>query len=388
MSDDLPSPWAQACPRAVRLAPDGYLLPVSTLRLHLRRGRPVELLYTGLALEPWLRDGDRFVVDPGGDPRPGDLVLCEAGGWADVRRVLRREGSDRLLTVLDALPRRRASIPYGSLLGIVRGVPGAGGILGALAAHGFPLWSRCAAFLAWRRRILAAPRFGAEAGDSVREKYEQQVPGYVDLLGSPADPHGLGLVRDGVPPGGSVLIAGSGAGGEALLLAREGYRVTGFDFAPAMVEASRAAARAASVEAEFLLADMTALDLGERRFDGAYVTPVVYSFIPGRARRVEGLRRLGRHLATGGPVVFTAYLLSDLVALVESLVAWHRGRRDGVEFGDWHTRYMTPRGTVGASFIHRGFARSVVAEARAAGFARVMRQGPAHFVAAQFVHSG
>ena len=388
MSVEWPSPWAQAYPRSVRLAPDGLLVPAATLRLHLSRGRPLDLLYTGHALEPCIADGQVLRVEPAAAPRPGDLVLCEQDGWADVRRVLRRQPGGDLLTALDPVAGARATLPAVRLLGTVRGARGCGGLPGAAIALGFPIWSRLAALLHWRRTIVTAPCFGDAAADSVRRKYEQQAEGYTERLGPPMDPRGIDLLVSRLPSGGSVLIAGSGAGGEVLHLARRGYRVTGFDFAPRMVAASRDNARRAGLEVELLQADLGDLDLGERRFDAAYITPLVHSFIAGRQRRVEALRRLGRHLARGGPLIFTAYLIRDPASLIAALLAWIRGRREGGEFGDWYTRYMTPRGAIGTSYIHRGFTQSVRGEAREAGFARVERAHSSHFIASEFASAG
>ncbi len=385
MSGEIPSPWAQSFPRAVRLGTEGLLVPASVLRIHLGRGGPVDLTYTGFALLPWLDDGQVFRVSVGRALCPGDLAVCETDGWADLRRVLSVGADGTVVTALDALPGGREVVSAARILGAVRGLRGAGDAWGTVAARIFPLWSRLAGFLHWWQRILDAPRFGERADQSVRDKYAQQVPGYERMLGAPADPAGLEILRARLPRGGSVLIAGSGVGGEAIALAREGYRVTGFDFVPAMIESSRSHARAAGVEAEFVLADMVGLDLGPRRFDAVYVTPLVCSFISGRERRIEALRRLGRHVAPAGPVVFTAYFIRDAVAFFELLLVWLRRREQvGAEFGDWYTRFMTPQGTIGRSYVHRAFARQVIREARAAGFGRVGWERRSHFIASNF----
>ena len=51
---------------------------------------------------------------------------------------------------------------------------------------------------------------------------------------------------------------GCGTGTLSVLLGAEGYAVTGLDFAPAMVRAARAKARAADVTARFVLSDAAA----------------------------------------------------------------------------------------------------------------------------------
>ncbi len=385
MSRDLPSAWAQAFPRAVRLAPDGTLLPAATLGVLLHRGTPLEVICAGYALEPWIRDGDRIRVVAGKAPLPGDIVLCNAGGWGDLRRVLACGPGGALVTALDTVPGGRESVPRGEILGVASGPAFAGGAGGRAIAWLFPAWSRVAALLYWRRKIVAAPYFGEDASESVRRKYADQVVGYEAMIGSPSDPDSL-RVLDVLAPGSAILVAGSGAGSEALQLARQGFRVTGFDFVPAMVDSGRKQALTAGLEVEFLAAGMETLDLPGRRFAAAYVTPLVYSFIARREKRVEALRRLGLHLLPGGIVLFSAHLYRTLEQELAALLVFIRSRKGGreAEMGDWHTWFLTRSGTLGESFIHLFSERQVMDEARAAGFARVERTGAAQFVAGEF----
>jgi SAM-dependent methyltransferase len=154
-----------------------------------------------------------------------------------------------------------------------------------------------------------------------------------------------------------------------------------------MVEASIRNARSAGLNAEFLNADMADLDLHDRTFDGAYITPLVYSFVPGRSRRIECLRRLGRHLTPGGAVIFSAHLVHRLSHLLRLLAVTMRRRlrrqRDS-EFGDWFTWFLTPDGRIERAFSHRFFKWQVHAEARAAGFQSCEFVGQDHFVARGF----
>lgn len=382
----IPSPWAQAFPRAIGLEPDGFLVPAATLRHLLARDNPPTLIYTGFLFIPWLPNGGRFRARLDADPDIGDLIVCEIDGWADLRRVVRRRGDGSLVTALDPLPEGRAIVPRTAVLGVVSGVPGAGGWQGRLLARLFPLWSRLGAFLGWWHQAAAAPIFGDTAPGSVRDKYGQQARGYTAMLDFPLDPELLALLRGQVSPGGSVLVAGSGAGGEALQLARAGYRVTGVDFSPAMVGEARDNARAAGLEIEFLEADIVSLDLAERRFEMIYATPLVYSFIARRERRLAALSRCGRHLAEGGTIVFSAALYRNRVERLQAFLGWlhRRPAGPGIEVGDWYTRFLTPQGRIGTSFLRLFAPHEVVREARLAGFQRITRMGRAHLVASGF----
>ncbi|MHB0868260.1 MAG: class I SAM-dependent DNA methyltransferase [Chloroflexota bacterium] len=66
--------------------------------------------------------------------------------------------------------------------------------------------------------------------------------------------------------GHEILDLACGTGTVALLLAREGYRVTGVDRSEEMLEIARMKAREAGIEADFLRQDMTLLEM-ERSFD-------------------------------------------------------------------------------------------------------------------------
>jgi hypothetical protein len=118
------------------------------------------------------------------------------------------------------------------------------------------------------------------------------------------------------------------------------------------------------------------------RFHAAYLTPLLYSFVAGRERRITLLRRLAARLEPGGCLLFSAQLHRGAWSWVQTRLA-ARSRRPAAwrgEPGDWYTWYLTPRGTIGYSFLRRFTAGEVLAEVRSAGFASVGRQGT-HFLA-------
>ena len=111
----------------------------------------------------------------------------------------------------------------------------------------------------------------------------------------------LGLLAEqGVAPGAQILDAGCGTGTLALLLESAGYRVTGVDFSPGMIEGARAKDRASRVA--WHVGDITALDLGAR-FDAIVTVADVLNHLPRIDLWESAFRSFQRHLAPGGLVV-------------------------------------------------------------------------------------
>src|SRR6185437_7911013 len=70
---------------------------------------------------------------------------------------------------------------------------------------------------------------------------------------------------------------GCGTGSLSVLLAAEGYAVTGLDYAPAMLRAARAKARAAGASARFVLSDAAAPALPPASFDVVLARHVLWA---------------------------------------------------------------------------------------------------------------
>lgn len=380
MSAEPPGAGTQACPRALALDPDGPVVPAATLAVLLRRGA-LRLRYAGWGMEPGVPDGALLDVHGGAALRPGDLAICAREGWGDLLRLTASEGGGRWRATLDAYPRSAFLVDAASILAVVRRVDGRepsriAGILACRAGIG--------ALRMAIRRVASAPAWGAGATDTVVDKYALQVGQYREARQSNLAPEHFALLARRVPAGGSILVGGCGVGSEALHLAGHGYRVAGFDAAPAMVEAARALALESGIDARFAVADARRGDWPPGPWDAIYLTPLLYSFVHGRPVRVEFLRRLGRSLRAGGVLLFSVRLHDGLRSWLETRVAWCLGGGNGAgEPGDWYTRYLAPDGTIGTSYLRRFSAGEVVLEARTAGFATIERQR-ADFLAGRF----
>jgi SAM-dependent methyltransferase len=155
-------------------------------------------------------------------------------------------------------------------------------------------------------------RVASSTGAGYAERYAAR---FDAIAATGHDVHGeASFVACLVPPGGSVLDAGSGTGRVAVRLHELGYRVTGVDIDPAMV----AVARERAPELTWHVADLGALQLPER-FDvvvaagnvvplvGADAVPAVVSRLARQVRAggllVAGFGLDSAHLPPGAPVV-------------------------------------------------------------------------------------
>jgi ubiquinone/menaquinone biosynthesis C-methylase UbiE len=104
----------------------------------------------------------------------------------------------------------------------------------------------------------------------------------------------------GIRPGDRVLEIGCGHGVAAALVCERGGRLTAIDRSAKMIDAAarRNAAHVAAGNAEFLVMELEALDLGERRFDLVFAARVgLFHREPERARAL-----VEPWLAPGGEV--------------------------------------------------------------------------------------
>jgi methyl halide transferase len=122
-------------------------------------------------------------------------------------------------------------------------------------------------------------------------------------LGAPSPPLATWLAQGGRFPGTTgaaarVAVPGCGRGHDVRLLARQGYRVTGFDFADAAIAEARALADADGVEAAFEQRDIFTLTADHGgAFDALWEYTCFCAIDPGRreeyARLVHALLRPG-----------------------------------------------------------------------------------------------
>lgn len=292
------------------------------------------------------------------EPRPGDAVVAAVDGIPDLLRVVRREGNGRLRLQGDCDPFGRTIVARDAVL----------------ARAGLPprRVGQCGRLL---RRLLLdleeARRHGPDGADdpasSVREKYDGQAPFYAAGEAQTVDQALLERLRRRVPPPGPLLVVGSGSGAECFLLARAGYRVRGVDFAPRMLEQARRGAAERGLEIEFVRADILGHREAPGSLGGVLFTADVFSFLPDPAGRRRLLRGLARWLTPAGALFLSARRVERNYERAILTVQWRA--RAGRAWGDSHTRYLTPDGSLRRSYVHYFPSRRLNAELREAGFA-------------------
>jgi SAM-dependent methyltransferase len=154
------------------------------------------------------------------------------------------------------------------------------------------------------RGQVGSARFWAEAQDSGRSLWNLATPTpvFVGLLDSPT-----------APAPGRMVVPGFGMGHDALLFARRGFRVVGFDFADYAVPAATAAAARQGIppdRAGFYAADIFALG---PEWDGGFDYALEYTCFCAidPARRPEYARLLHRLLRPGGELLALFFPLAD-----------------------------------------------------------------------------
>jgi SAM-dependent methyltransferase len=309
----------------------------------------------------------------GAAPRVGDLVLCARGEACELGRLVEVAGprvrvevgprGDRLALAADALLGVAIALEQGDILLDLSG--GRWRAVGRLAARLPPRLGRLLRLLAWLER-LRRPFFPPLFLGGEDELVAQLAAAYdveAEVMARDAEltPEEQALLARHLPPGGRLLDVGCGAGREAIAFARAGLQVVGIDIAPAMVAEARARARAAGLAIEFAVGEPLTWPAAGAPFDAIYLSPGIYSHIPGRARRVRTLARLRTLLAPGGLIVVEPILARPLPLLSRTRLvdAVRRlGRRAGLarlgEPGDHLFRsHALVRAPVSYRYLHR-----------------------------------
>lgn len=99
---------------------------------------------------------------------------------------------------------------------------------------------------------------------------------------------------------GNLLLLGLGGGREAIPLASVGFRVTGVDYIPALVERAVENAARRGVAIDGLVQEISLLDVPAAAYDVVWFSRELYCCVPTRPRRVGMVRNIVKALVPGG----------------------------------------------------------------------------------------
>jgi len=140
-----------------------------------------------------------------------------------------------------------------------------------------------------------------------RETYDtpESVDDWADdeLINTELFPNEINILKVLPKKKGDLLLLGVGGGREAIPLAQMGFRVTGVDFVPSMVERAKQNAKKRGMRIEGIVQEVSSLDVPESSFDVVFISRALYSCVPSRQRRVEMLKRIFQSLKPGGTLI-------------------------------------------------------------------------------------
>jgi SAM-dependent methyltransferase len=123
--------------------------------------------------------------------------------------------------------------------------------------------------------------------------------------------------RAGVAPGKDVLDVACGTGNATIPAAKAGARVTGLDFAPALLDIAREQAADAMVEIDFVEGDAQELPFGDASFD-AVVSTFGHMFAPDHARAAAEMKRV---LRPGGAIAVACWTPEGSIGRMSHTIA-------------------------------------------------------------------
>jgi ubiquinone/menaquinone biosynthesis C-methylase UbiE len=182
----------------------------------------------------------------------------------------------------------------------------------------------------------------------------------------------------------NILDIGCGSGRTTFPLNQMGYKITGVDITPAMVEIAKKVAQAKRANINFLIGDATNLDFEDNYFDGAIFANNGWVQIPGKENRQKALEEIRRVLKPGSHFILTAhqryYSGSYLFLWIKQWIKFYILKPLGfkieeLEFGDWFfERNYLDNGQKRWQFIHFTSQKEMEEMIRKTGFTMVMRK--------------
>ncbi len=104
----------------------------------------------------------------------------------------------------------------------------------------------------------------------------------------------------------TILDGGCGTGGHAILLAKRGYKVTGFDSSETMIKCAKEKAKKSNLTLDLQVADLRKFSLNDK-FDACIAMFAVMGYITKDSDIIKALNNMHRHLKPNGIFVFDVW---------------------------------------------------------------------------------
>lgn len=298
----------------------------------------ISFVAKGLSMDPLIREGDSVLVSPikHGEIRLGDILAfssCQVPPITAHRLVAIKRIQEKTRYILqgDFTSDSSDVVVAEDIVGRVAGLERQGKIIyldNFYCRFLKWLWNICPALggiillflrsqtLYFKIQLLVSPRFFIKPPkvslEAIRGKFNQQeeVNFYLGCLEQGLEDWEEEVVKKiMVNPHAAILNVGCGAGREAFALAKQGFRVTAIDIAPAMIAAAKKKAQAHGLDVRFEIIAASEIAFPAHSFDYCIVGRFVYSFIPSKPMRIESLRKIKQCLKPGGGVFLSAYVI-------------------------------------------------------------------------------
>lgn len=182
----------------------------------------------------------------------------------------------------------------------------------------------------------------------------------------------------------SVLDVGCGTGRTTIPLYKMGYKITGIDVTPQMINTARTIAQSKNLNIDYRIGDATNLKFDDNSFGGAIFANNGWTQIPGKQNRQKALNEIYRVLKPDGYFIFTAhrryYSLYYSLFWAKKWVKYYILRSLGfkieeIDFGDlFFNRNYKGKKLKQRQFIHIINTREIEEQIKNAGFKIDMRK--------------
>jgi hypothetical protein len=112
----------------------------------------------------------------------------------------------------------------------------------------------------------------------------------------------------------SVLIGAAGGGREMIEVARRGIRAIGFECNSDLFAACKTMLEAQGMKANVVQAKPNEVPDSLGVFDGAIIGWAAYTHMVGRARRVNFLKQIHKHIKPGGPLMLSFFIYQETIS--------------------------------------------------------------------------